>query len=44
MSYILQTSRLSKTIGGKELVRDEGLHKNGYENDTEPLETDYGYG
>ena len=38
MSYILQTSRLSKTIGGKELVRD------GYENDTEPLETDYGYG
>ena len=22
MSYILQTSRLTKTIGGKELVRD----------------------
>lgn len=26
MSYILQTSRLSKTIGGKELVRDVELH------------------
>lgn len=26
MSYILQTSRLTKTIGGKELVRDVDLH------------------
>lgn len=26
MSYILQTSRLTKTIGGKELVRDVELH------------------
>ncbi len=26
MSYILQTSRLTKTIGGKELVRDVDIH------------------